>query len=44
MQMLTAVRMVPLRVWNSTGPRTDAIPDERNEPDNAGGASLKTGG
>ena len=26
------------------GARTDAIPDERNEPDNAGGASLKTGG
>src|SRR6202043_885429 len=24
--------------------RTDAIPDERNEPDNAGGASLKMGG
>src|ERR1700719_4814682 len=26
------------------GARTDAIPDERNEPDNAGGASLKMGG
>jgi hypothetical protein len=43
--MLTAVRMVPLRIMElQPGARTDAIPDERNEQDNAGGAGLKTGG
>jgi hypothetical protein len=43
MQMLTAVRMVPTRMELQPGARTDAMPDEKNEPDNAGGASLKTG-
>ena len=43
MQMLTAVRIAVTRMELQPRARTDAIPDERNEPDNAGGASLKTG-
>jgi len=43
--MLTVVRMAWLRVWNcSLEQERMQFQTRRNEQDNAGGASLKTGG
>jgi hypothetical protein len=41
--MLTTVRMVPARAWNCNWASSDAIPGDKNEPENTGVGRLKTG-